>query len=141
MREAIYALELIARELSGWNNRPSVRAALEEAMLMNPQHWASHYAGNAGQQARLRHFSLSDRVRYYWTEPNVVSAVQELFAFVDGHDLPLSLVSQYLPQHVLPLSRGELGTSAGELCRAHVRLALTPYADACGAHASAPGQD
>ncbi len=141
LREAIYALEFIARELPGWDARYSVRAALEAAMLANPAHWASHYAGNAEQQAYLRHFSYSDRVRYYWTEPPVEAAVAGLFGFFDIRALPLPLISQFLPQHVRAVSNGEVAATAAALCSANIRLALAPYADACGAHAHAHAPD
>lgn len=137
LREAIYALESIARELPGWDARHGVRDALESAMLANPTHWASHYAGDADRQAYLRHFSYSDRLRYYWTEPSVEAAVAGLFGFLDSHALPLPLISQFLPQHVRAVSNGEVSATAAALCGAHVRLALAPYADACGAHAPA----
>lgn len=136
LREAVYALESIARELPGWEAHYSVRSALEAAMLANPAHWASHYAGDPEQQAYLRHFSYSDRLRYYWTEPTVAAAVAGLFGFLDAHKLPLPLISQFLPHHVRAISDDDLTTTAAALCSAHVRLALTPYADACGSHAS-----
>ena len=133
LREAIYALECAGRELPGWQPRFSVRDALERAMLANPGHWASHYAGDAAQLAWLRHFSYSDRVRYYWTDPAVVEAVEGLFGFVDAALLPLPLISQYLPQHLRAVAEGNLAVTAEALCAAHVALALAPYADACGA--------
>ena len=131
LREAIYALESIARELPGWDARYSVRSALEAAMLREPAHWASHYAGDEARQAYLRHFGYSDRLRYYWTDPAVAEAVGDLFAFLDGQRLPAPLISQYLSQHLHATE-----TRAAGLCRAHVRLALAPYADACGSHSS-----
>ena len=135
LREAIYALELIARDLPDWAPRYSVRSALEVAMLADPAHWSSHYAGNADQQAYLRHFSFSDRLRYYWTVPAVEAAVAALFAFVDVHGVPLPLVSQFLPQHTRAVANGEVAATAAALCIANVQLALSPYADACGTHA------
>ncbi len=135
LREAIYALERIACELPGWQTRFSVRTALETAMLANPAHWKSHYTGDAAQQAYLRHFSYSDRVRYYWTAPAVEVAVADLFGFLDSQSLPLPLISQYLPQHVRAVADGGMATTAAAVCRAHVQLALAPYADACGSHA------
>ena len=135
LREAIYALECIARELPGWKARDSVRSALETAMLANPAHWASHYAGDPEQQAYLRHFSLSDRIRYYWTEPAVEAAVVALFGFLDSLALPLPLISQFLPHHVRAVANGSLAATAAALCNANVQLALMPYADACGSHA------
>jgi len=135
LREAIYALEFLARELPGWDARFSVKSALEAAMLANPAHWASHYSSDAAQQAYLRHYSYSDRLRYYWTEPAVEAAVSGLFAFLDRHALPLPLISQFLPQHVRAVAAGEIAPTATALCSANVKLALAPYADACGSHA------
>ncbi len=135
LREAMYSLEFIARELTGWDARYSVRSALEAAMLANPAHWASHYPGDAERQAYLRHFSYSDRLRYYWTEPAVEAAVAGLFGFLGTHDLPLPLISQFLPQHLRAVASGRLAATAAALCGANVKLALASYADACGSHA------
>lgn len=134
LREAIYALESVARELPGWNDAMSVRDALEAAMLAEPAHWAGHYHGDADQVRYLRHFSYSDRLRYYWTVPTVAKAVRGLFELLDRAPLPLPLVSQFLPQHYRAVERGDVAATADALCRANVRLAITPYADACGAH-------
>lgn len=136
LREAIYALENIARELPGWDAAYSVRAAMEAAMLRDPSHWASHYAGDDARQAYLRHFSYSDRLRYYWTVPAVEQAVTNLFAFLDGQDLPAPLISQYLPQHVCSIAHGDVAATVTGLCSATVQLALAPYADACGSHST-----
>lgn len=106
LREAIYALELLARELPGWDAGMSVRDAMEAEMLRNPAHWASHYVGDAQRQAYLRHFSYSDRLRYYWTAPAVEEAVRALFAFLDRGRLPMPLISQFLPQHVVAVAEG-----------------------------------
>lgn len=135
LREAVYALELIARELPGWDARYSVRSALEAAMLADPAHWAGYYTGTAAQQAYLRHYSYSDRLRYYWTDPAVESAVAALVGQLDQQDLPLPLISQFMPQHVRAVAAGDVAATAAALCSANIKLALTPYADACGSHA------
>ena len=134
LREAIFALEYIARELPGWDARYNVSSALEAAMMADPTHWASHYDGDADRQSYLRQFSLSDRLRYYWTVPSVEIAVAGLFEFLDTSVLPMPLVSQFLPQHARAVATGDFASSATALCRAHVKLALVPYADACGVH-------
>ena len=126
LREAIYALEAVARELPEWHEAFSVRDALEAAMLRDPGHWACHYFGDAAQQAHLRHFSYSDRVRYYWTDAAVETAVAALFGFLDRQTMPTALLTKHLPQHV-----GD-ATTATAVCTAHVQRALAPYADACG---------
>lgn len=137
LREGIYALEAIAREMPGWDALSSVRAALEAAMLDEPKHWASHYVGDGATQSWLRHFSYSDRIRYYWTDPAVESAVDALFAFLLDRGMPLPLISQYFPQHLPAVVSGALAAEPTALVDATVQLALAPYADACGEHSTA----
>ena len=137
LREGIYALEAVAREMSGWDAQSSVRAALEAAMLHEPKHWASHYTGDSASQARLRHFSYSDRIRYYWTDPAVEHAVDALFAFLLDRGMPLPLVSQCFPQHLPAIVSGALAAEPAALIDASIQLALAPYADACGDHSAA----
>jgi D-tagatose-1,6-bisphosphate aldolase subunit GatZ/KbaZ len=132
LREAIYGLDLAARELPGWTPAMAVRDAMEAAMLRDPANWESHYSGDAQRQAFLRHFSYSDRLRYYWTDPRVDAAVTALFAFVEA--VPLPLIGQYFPQHLHAVAAGRLDPTPGALCVASVQHALAPYADACGLH-------
>ena len=136
LREAIYALEEMAGELDGWDLSTGVRAEIERAMTCEPRHWATHYIGDERQTAYLRHFSYSDRLRYYWTDPGVSRAVDRLFESLRDRPLPPPLVSQYLPQHFRAISSGAVPASATGLCLANIQLALKPYADACGVHPS-----
>ena len=137
LREAIYALEAIARELPNWDQHWSVRSALETAMMRDPRHWASHYAGDPAHEAYLRHFSYSDRLRYYWSDPAVVEAFGSLMDFLHTRPLPLPLVSQYLPQHYAAVAAGTLAATPESLVQASVRQTLDPYARACGHHLAA----
>lgn len=137
LREAIYALEAIAQELAGWDPRWSVGTALEAAMLRDPRHWESHYAGDPAHQAYLRHFSYSDRLRYYWTDPAVNEAFSGLMKFLRTRPLPMPLISQYLPQHYDAVAAGTLDATPSSLVSATVRRALDPYAGACGNHLAA----
>ena len=77
-REAVYALNHIARELK--LNAPDVETAAEALMLAEPAQWQKYYHGTADEQRLLRHYSLSDRIRYYWTQPQLNEAVQGLRA-------------------------------------------------------------
>ena len=134
LREAIYALDLAARELPGWTPAMAVRDAMEAAMLRDPAHWQSHYGGDEARRAYLRHFGYSDRLRYYWTDPAVEAATAALFGAMDT--LPLPLVGQYFPQHLATVAEGTLAATPEALCAASVQHALAPYADACGLHAA-----
>src|SRR5690606_22667851 len=68
LREALYGLDAIARELVG--REESLPETMERLMLAEPGNWRSHYPGTAAEQHLQRHFSYSDRIRYYWTHPD-----------------------------------------------------------------------
>lgn len=134
LREAIFALEAIEIETIAPARRSNMRATLEQAMLANPADWDGHYSGTVEQQAYLRHFSFSDRLRYYWTVPVVSEAAARLYANLDRTAIPLPLISQFLPQHAAAVQSGKLAATARALSVANVKRALIPYADACGQH-------
>lgn len=94
-REALFALSAIAGELGRYDG---LRRVMEEAMLASPGHWQGHYHGTEAERRLGRAFSFSDRARYYWPDASIRRAVDRLFAELDGVDIPLSLLSQYLPR-------------------------------------------
>lgn len=97
LREALYALDLIASDLDpAYGDRP-LMATMEAEMLAHPDHWQRHYPGDAATQRLLRHYSLSDRIRYYWPTEAAQEAVARLFATLAGRRIPLPLLRQHLP--------------------------------------------
>ncbi|TFF25610.1 tagatose-bisphosphate aldolase [Jiella endophytica] len=97
LREALYALDLIASDLlPGYGDRPLMRA-MEAAMQADPAGWQRHYKGDGAEARFLRHYSLSDRIRYYWPSPEAEAAVERLTAALTGVKLPLPLLWQHMP--------------------------------------------
>ncbi len=129
-REAVFALEGIERELFGGRaggGLSGVRQALDGAMREDPRHWKGFFEGDEEALRLARAFSLSDRARYYWTQPGVAAAVSRLFASLEGRRLPAGLVSQYLPQ----AGEDAHDASAAGLAGLHVRRVLDRFARAC----------
>lgn len=134
-REAMLALEEIEKQLHATQNFPSMSHLadiLEAAMMANPVHWKSHYGGNEAEQAFARKYSFSDRVRYYWTEPEVVEAVRRLWNNLRTSPIPLSLLSQYLPVQFEKICAGQLINDAREIMRDKVADTLVSYYSASG---------
>lgn len=97
LREALFALDLIASDLAAdYGSRP-LYAEMEDLMASEPGHWKRHYGGTVHDQRLLRHYSLSDRVRYYWTHPRAVAAVERLLAALKGKMAPEPLFWQHMP--------------------------------------------
>jgi D-tagatose-1,6-bisphosphate aldolase subunit GatZ/KbaZ len=134
-REAVFALEAIERELACMRTGmrcSGVQDALEEAMLENPEYWNGYYRGSERALRFSRRFSYSDRLRYYWPQPKVGSAVQNLIHNLSGDPLPVSLLSQYLPGQAAKIRAGELANHPIELIRDKISEVIDQYASACG---------
>ena len=64
---------------------------MEALMVEQPASWAGHYSGGADEELLQRHFSYSDRIRYYWPDAKASAAVDDLFGRFTG-DIPETLI-------------------------------------------------
>lgn len=131
LREAFYGLDLIADFLFPGRRIETLAAVAERVMTAEPKYWDKYYHGSPDECRLQRHFSYSDRIRYYWPQPEISAAVTELFALLDGVVVPETLISQYL-QGLYPRVRsGAVKPQAGALAIAAVDVVLEDYFEAC----------
>ncbi|AYG69959.1 MULTISPECIES: D-tagatose-bisphosphate aldolase, class II, non-catalytic subunit [unclassified Rhizobium] len=129
LREALYGLDAIASVLAGGILPDTIYATMEAVMLENPAHWNSHYGGSIEEQRLQRHFSYSDRIRYYWPDERAAAAVETLLAHFEG-DIPETLISQYLGRVYPAVVAKKVPPRARDLCIAAIDAALAPYSAA-----------
>ena len=79
----------------------------------------------------LRRYSYSDRIRYYWSYPDVENARKRLFSNLAVRGIPQPLLSQYLPQQYERVRQGRLDCVPEALVFDRVRDTLEDYAVAC----------
>ncbi|MBO9134835.1 D-tagatose-bisphosphate aldolase, class II, non-catalytic subunit [Rhizobium sp. B230/85] len=104
-RESLYGLDLIASELvPGYGDR-SLMQAMEDTMLADPTNWLGHYHGKGNALRVERHYSYSDRIRYYWGKPQATEAVENLLLALRGVVIPETVARQFLPSLVIPSGR------------------------------------
>lgn len=133
MREALFALELIERELLDDDDEPSrLREALEATMVAHPEHWAPYHHGTERELRLARAFGYSDRARYSWPRPELRGAVSLLLRNLSREDIPSTLLSQYLPAQYEAVRRGALRARPADLVRHKVLEVADRYASACG---------
>jgi len=132
LREALFALAAMEEELVAEADRSHLREVLERRMLADPSQWEGYYPGNAEQQRFACRYSYSDRLRYYWPDPEVRSAQERLLANLGSLELPLPLISAHLPEQYARIRRAELAAQPQAMVIDHVRDVLRAYASACG---------
>lgn len=122
-REAVFALAMIEDELIKKDARSNIIRVLDDAMVRHPEHWKKYYHGDEREQAFKRKYSLSDRTRYYWVQPKVQSAFDQLMKNLGNGVLPYSLLSQFV---------GKTGLTATQAIELKVGSILDDYLVACG---------
>jgi D-tagatose-1,6-bisphosphate aldolase subunit GatZ/KbaZ len=131
MREALFSLARIEEQIIPAGKRSCLPQILEEIMLACPKYWDRHYHGGAEEQRLLRSFSYSDRIRYYWPEPKIQSAVDKLLRNLEEIAIPETLLSGIFPNQYRSVRSGRLRSSPRELVVDQIRQALRPYVAAC----------
>jgi D-tagatose-1,6-bisphosphate aldolase subunit GatZ/KbaZ len=131
LREALFALAAVEAELVDETDRSHLPDVIERRMLAEPGWWAGYYDGDAQEQRLARRYSYSDRLRYYWPDPEIHRSQERLLANLEGRQIPLPLLSQHLPAQYARVRRGELSTEPRALVLDRVRDVLRDYTRAC----------
>jgi tagatose-1,6-bisphosphate aldolase non-catalytic subunit AgaZ/GatZ len=100
-------------------------------MLKEPGNWRGYYDGSPDELRLQRHFSFSDRIRYYWPRPEAQAAVDRLFAKLGDKPILEPLIRQYLGGLYPEVADGSLGARPRELVIGSVLQVLRRYDHAC----------
>jgi len=129
MREAIFALADIEKEIVPPKDQSRLVETVRAVMMENPAHWRDYYKG--AEQETLLFNSYSDRIRYYWPDPRIETAMAKLIANLSATPLPDIPLSHYLPAQYARIRDGELKREPEALILDKVRDVLRLYSDAC----------
>ena len=127
LREALYGLSYIADQLVPDPSRESLPAAMERVMLASPGNWQKYYPGTPDEQRLQRHFSFSDRIRYYWPSPDAQHATEALLAALGDRQIPRPLIGQYIGHLDADVGAGRIRPTAHELLIGSVTRVLDIY--------------
>jgi D-tagatose-1,6-bisphosphate aldolase subunit GatZ/KbaZ len=131
-REAVFGLAAIESELIPDYKCSRIVQVLEDTMVSKPEYWQKHYHGTAEQQRLARKYSFSDRSRYYWSQPVMQSALEQLLDNLHHSEIPLALFSQYFPQEYLRIRSGKIPKDPNHIILSHIGTVLANYEEACG---------
>jgi D-tagatose-1,6-bisphosphate aldolase subunit GatZ/KbaZ len=137
LRETLFALADIERELVRAAEQSHLVETMEATMLANPADWKKYYRGSTEQQRLLRAYSYSDRIRYYWRFPEVEASVARLMRNLQQTAIPETMLSKHCPRQYDEVRAGSLKNDPKALVIASVRRVLGTYSRACGGARSA----
>lgn len=138
LREAIFALANIEHVLIAPGEQSQVMAVVDRVMLDEPNYWKKYYHPTFSRSLIDLHFSLSDRIRYYWPHPSISHAVSGMLANLDAVDLPLGLLSQFMPVQFDRVMSGELDATPHALIIDKIQDVLRAYRYGCTVSTAAP---
>lgn len=126
LREAYYALDQIAGDISAEYEAGTLAGVMEDVMQRNPQYWQPYVEGDADEQYRQRHEGLSDRIRYLWPDAAAVAAIDRLMMQFAGKTVSVEQLGKHYPdlKVTAPMTARDVIIEA-------VRQALSGYTSAC----------
>ena len=130
LREALFSLSMMEKELVPADEQACFIETLEKAMLEHPENWEKHYHGDDRHKAQCRKYSYSDRARYYIGQPEVVAAMNKLFENLRKYPIPMNMLHQYMPISYNKIRTGELKLDPRELAMDGVTQYMLDYESA-----------
>lgn len=130
LREALFALNYIENELLG--DMPDVTLSsfietLEQEMLRYPKYWENYYCGQENKKKIGRKYSYYDRGRYYLPICDVKDSINRLFSNLRLVDIPLPVISQFMPVQYLKIRNSMLSIDPEHLAKDRIINCIDDY--------------
>ena len=132
LREALFALSMMEKELVPAEEQAYLMEALEHQMSDHPDNWKKHYHGTLKQLELARKYSFSDRVRYYIGDEKITAIIEKLFDNLRRYPIPANMLHQYMPVQFAKVRSGELSSDPKELAYDGVTQVALDYEYAAG---------
>lgn len=132
MREAIYGLAEIEKELVEASKQSHVKEVINQVLMDDTRYWKQYYS-SVHSSARVQlSYSLSDRIRYYWSDENIVKALDTMIINLNDVEIPLGILSQYLPMQFQKVLSLEIEAKPLAIIFSKIQEVLEQYSYACG---------
>lgn len=141
LREAIFALANIEQALVAPGEQSQLIAVIDRVMLDEPNYWKKYYHSTFSRSLIDLHFSLSDRIRYYWPHSNINHAVNVMLSNLAQRELPLGMLSQFMPVQFDRVMAGELTPTPHGLIIDKIQDVLRAYRYGCTATTACAGAE
>lgn len=127
VREGLFALSMMEKELLPEKNRANFIETMETVMKENPKNWEKYYFGTEDEKRILRKYSFSDRCRYYFNDERLSKAEEKLLSNMEKIDIPLIMLHQYMPLQYIKVTHGLLKNEPRELVKDYIVNVVEDY--------------
>lgn len=131
LREALFALAMMEKEVVPEELHSNFIEVLEEVMQKDPSNWKKHYHGDERACHLARKYSFSDRARYYIGKPEVQKAQAIMFENLRNYELPMNMLHQYMPSQYMKVRNGRLDKDPRNLAIDGIYTFMREYEYAC----------
>lgn len=125
-REALFALANMEDELLE-QGKSNFKSVLLNAMQKNPDNWIKHYHGTENEILFKMKYSFSDRCRYYLPDKDVSEAIEKLKKNINEIQIPLSILSQYMPDVFRKVIEEGLEVTAELMIKSRIMNCIESY--------------
>jgi D-tagatose-1,6-bisphosphate aldolase subunit GatZ/KbaZ len=130
-REGVFSLALMENELIPEGQCSNIMEVLDDVMVKHSQYWKRYYHGNEREVALKRKYSLSDRIRYYWSYPLVQEAFNKMLATLDNEVIPMALLKQFVPEIFMETKENWRSITPEQILLIKIKNVLSEYDQAC----------
>ncbi|MGF1758166.1 tagatose-bisphosphate aldolase subunit GatZ [Photobacterium sagamiensis] len=134
LREALFALADIETQVVKPEHQSHLKEVIDNVMLDDQQFWKKYYNPQHTKAMVDLHYSLSDRIRYYWPNNRITSAIDTLFTNLELTEIPLGLLSQYMPTQLKQVVSSQIPCLPKQLVISKIQEVLADYSYGCGKH-------
>lgn len=131
LREAMFSLAMIENALIAPGKRSELMAVIDNVMQDEPGYWKSYYNPLHSKAVIDMHYSLSDRLRYYWPHQAINDAVNKMTDNLSKADIPLGMISQYFPDQFQRVLADKSLLTPHNLIITRIQDVLSLYASGC----------
>jgi D-tagatose-1,6-bisphosphate aldolase subunit GatZ/KbaZ len=131
LREALFALAEMETEIVSIEQSSRFKKVVDDVLLDEPKYWKSYYGDKHSTIINNLHYSFSDRIRYYWSEPRIQNAFNLLIGNLRANPIPLSMLSQYMPKQYQKVSEGVIDLEPTTLVIDKIQEVVEMYSKAC----------
>jgi len=127
LREALFQLAMMEKELINNDEQSRFIECLEDEMTKNPKYWQKYYGGSELEMHLGRKYGFSDRSRYYMTLPVVDASIRKLLSNLENVNIPLGMLKQYMPLQYVQVRDGIINLTPRDLIKSAVGKIVDDY--------------